>query len=51
MLPGGRKMQVSFAAELGDGRKFMAVTDSKTRRKTAAAVFERDGTDDNLTGP
>ncbi len=50
MLPGGRKMQVSFAAELDDGRKFMAVTDSKTRRKIAAAVFERDGSDDYLEG-
>ncbi len=42
MLPGGRKKQLSIAADLDDGRNFMAVTDSKTRRKIAAAVFERD---------
>ncbi len=51
MLPGGRKMQVNSAAELDDRRKLMAVTDSKTRRKIAAAVFERDGSDNNLKGP
>ncbi len=43
MLPGGNKKQVSFTAELDDGRKFMAVTDSKARRKIAAALFERAG--------
>ncbi len=41
-LPGGGKKQVSFAAELDDGREFMAVTDYKTRRKIAAELFERD---------
>ena len=29
----------------------MAVTDSKTWRKIAAALFERDGTDDKSKGP
>ncbi len=43
-------MQVSFAAEPGDGRKFMAATDSKARRKIAAAVFECDGSDDDWEG-
>ncbi len=42
MLPGGGKKQVSFAVELDDGREFMAVTDSKTRCKIAAELFERD---------
>ncbi len=42
MLPGGGKKEVSFAPELDDGRKFMAVTNSKTRRKIAAVLFERD---------
>ncbi|MCH8154787.1 MAG: hypothetical protein IH786_05915 [Proteobacteria bacterium] len=42
MLPGGRKKQISFAAEPDDCRRFRAVTDSKTRRKIAAALFERD---------
>ncbi len=51
MLPGGNKKQVSFAPEPDDARRFMAVTDSKTRRKIAASVFERDGSDDNLKGP
>ncbi len=51
MLLGGNKKQVSFTAELDDGRKFMAVTDSKTWRKIAAAVFERDGSDDKSKGP
>ncbi len=41
MLPGGRKKQVGFTAELDDGRKFMAVTGSKTRRKIAAAAGVR----------
>ena len=43
MLLGGNKKEVSFTAELDDGRKFMAVTDCKTWRKIAAALFERDG--------
>ncbi len=51
LLPGVRKKQVSFAAEPDDGRKFMAVTDSKIRRKIAAAIFERDGSAGNLKGP
>ncbi len=51
MLPGGGKKQVSIAAEPDNGRRFMAVTDSKTRRKIAAAVFERDGSDDDSKGP
>ncbi len=51
MLLGGNKKEVSFTAELDDGRKFMAVTDSKTWRKIAAALFERVGTDENLKGP
>ncbi len=42
MLPGGGKKQVSFAAELDGGRKFMAAIDSKARRKIAAELFERD---------
>ena len=51
MLVGGRKKEVSFTAELDDGRKFMAVTDSKTWRKIATALFEREGTDDKSKGP
>ncbi len=51
MLLGGNKKEVSFTAELDDGRRFMAVTDSKTWRKSAAAVFERDGSDHDLKGP
>ncbi len=50
MLPGGGKKEVSFAAEPDDGRRFMAVTDSKTRREIAAAVFEREGSDHKLKG-
>ncbi len=50
MLPGGRKKQVSFAAELDDGRRLMAAADSKTRRKIAAAVFERDSSEGALKG-
>ncbi len=51
MLLGGNKKDVSFTAELDDGRRFMAVTDSKTWRKIAAALFERDGSNHNLNGP
>ncbi len=50
-LPGARKNEVSFAAEPDDGRRSMAVTDSKTRRKIAAAVIERDGSDHDSKGP
>ncbi len=50
-LLGGRRKQVSFAAELDDGRNFMTVTDYKTRREIAAAVFEREGSDHKLKGP
>ncbi len=51
MLLGGNKKEVSFTAELDVGRKFVAVTDSKTWRKIAAAVFERDGSGDKSKGP
>ncbi|MEE9210366.1 MAG: hypothetical protein V3U23_07920 [Kiloniellales bacterium] len=51
MLLGGNKKEVSFTAEVDDGRKFMAVTDSKTWRKIAAALFDREGSDYNLKGP
>ncbi len=51
MLLGGNKKEVSFTAELDDGRKFMAVTDSKTWRKIAAAVFEREGSEGALKEP
>ncbi len=51
MLLGGNKKEVSFTAELDDGRKFMAVTGSKTWRKIAAALFEREGSGHNLKGP
>ena len=51
MLLGGNKKEVSFTAELDDGRKFMAVTDSKTWRKIAAALFEREGSDHKSKAP
>ena len=47
---GGRKKEVSFVAELDDGRKFMAVTESKTWRRIAAALFEREGSEGALKG-
>jgi len=39
LLLGGKKKSVCFAAYLKDGRKFLAVTDSKTYQKIQAAVF------------
>lgn len=36
---GGRRKEILFAAELRDGRKFLAVTDGKTWQKIQAARF------------
>ncbi len=38
-LFGGRKKTMTFACELKDGRKFMAVTDRKSWTKIQAATF------------
>lgn len=37
---GGRKNQITFAAKLKDGRKFLATTDNGTFTKLQAAVFD-----------
>jgi len=39
MLLGGNKQRVTFAAELKDGRRFLAETDGKTWQKIQALVF------------
>lgn len=39
MLLGGNKQRVTFAAELKDGRRFLAETDGKTFQKIQALVF------------
>ncbi len=39
LLLGGRAKEVTFAAKLKDGRKFLGTTDSKTFTKLKAAVF------------
>ena len=49
-LLGGNRKEISLAADLDEGLRFMAVTDSKTRCNIAAAVFEREGSDHNLKG-
>jgi hypothetical protein len=38
-LAGGNKKEVAFAAFLKDGRKFMAISDSKTVNKILAELF------------
>ncbi|MCK9362158.1 MAG: hypothetical protein M0P74_00925 [Syntrophales bacterium] len=39
VLAGGNKKEVAFAAFLKDGRKFMAISDSKTVNKILAELF------------
>lgn len=39
LLLGGKSKEVTFLAELEDGRKFMATTDSKTFTEMQAAAF------------
>ncbi len=41
----------NFPSLAGGGCGGWRLTDSKTRRKIAAAVFERDGSDDKSKGP
>lgn len=40
LLLGGRKKEVTFVAQLKDGRKMLATTDSKTYTKLLAAAFD-----------